>query len=109
MRDVTVTGTLGYNGAPGAGVAISGTSDGCLVDHAHVKNAGTLARTSDGIYTSSSKTIIANSIVENATDTSYVIEGGSNSGIVNCVSLNTHSVSYLLAYHINSVGIIINY
>jgi hypothetical protein len=89
VRDVTVTGTLGYNGAPGVGVAVSGTSDGCVVDHVTVKNAGTLARTSDGIYTSSSKTIITNCLVENATDTSFVIEGASNSGIVNCVSINT--------------------
>ena len=70
----------------GFGLAIGGTSTRCTVHNCRFLNNGTAGKPADGIFCSASDSLISNCIAYNCTDTGFVIESASYSGIVGCVS-----------------------
>ena len=86
ISECTFQNAIGTASVPGFGIAIGGTSNRCTIHNCRALNNGTASKTADGFYCSASDSLISNCIASSCTDTAFVIESASNSGIVGCVS-----------------------
>jgi hypothetical protein len=101
VSECTFQGAVGTVSVPGFGIAIGGTSSRCTIHNCRALNNGTSAKPADGFYISASDSLISNCIATNCTDTAFVIESASNSGITGCVS-NTCSCGGAITNTINT-------
>ncbi|GAA3400046.1 right-handed parallel beta-helix repeat-containing protein [Paenibacillus hodogayensis] len=81
-----VQNTVGGGGIPGVGIALGGNSTRCKVTGCILKDCGVAGKASDGVYTSGLQNLIMNCIALNCTDTGFVIEKSSLSGIIGCTA-----------------------
>ncbi|WP_176706803.1 glycosyl hydrolase family 28-related protein [Paenibacillus hemerocallicola] len=81
-----VQNTIGGGGIPGVGIALGGVSVRCKVTGCILKDCGVAGKAADGVYTSGTQNLIMNCIALNCTDTGFVIEKSSLSGIIGCTA-----------------------
>jgi hypothetical protein len=86
VSECTFQNAVGTSSVPGFGMAIGGTSSRCTIHNCITLNNGTASKPADGIFCSASDSLISNCIASQCTDTAFVIESASRSGIVGCVS-----------------------
>ncbi len=84
VDNCTVQNTIGGNGIPGVGIALGGASVRCRITSCILKDCGVAGKAADGVYTSGTQNLIMNCIAQNCTDTGFVIEKSSLSGIIGC-------------------------
>ena len=88
-------GITGRSGTSSIAVSASGQSRGLRVDRCNFLDcgAGANSRPSDGIFVRGEDCVVANCYAENVTDHAFVLEGCSNSRIVNCTGINCSSIA----------------
>lgn len=90
--DITVKNTRGLNG-PSVGITLSGCTR-CKVIRPILLDCGDAEpNASDGVFMSGDENQVSNGIAERCTDTGFVVESGSFSGIVNCTAIDCTSPS----------------
>lgn len=83
---VVVQNSLGTGAASGVGLQIGGASNRVMVQNSKALNCGIAGKPSDGFYCSGSDSLIANCIAYLCTDTAFVLESCSRSGIVGSIA-----------------------
>jgi hypothetical protein len=101
VRNVQVQYSLGYSGISGVGFAVGGASSSITYENCRAVNCGTVAKPSDGFFMGASYSLISNCLASDCTDTGFVIESASHSGIVGCVA-NTCSAGAAITNAINT-------
>lgn len=86
ILNVIVSNAFGAVGSPSAAIALAGCTR-TRVESCTVLDCGTVARPSDGIYTSGTQNIISNCVAQTILDTAFVIENSNLSGIEGCTAI----------------------